>query len=286
MSTTSNLSEADDECPSSLTSLTSPKAQLRKFKVNDDTYFRKNTLIIGKRGMGKTTFVIHEIYRQLCHRIDNVYVILPDGCARNVYDVVTNKTYKYQDLPTIVRHIKANRTQNTLIIIEHAGDSDIERLEAFKEVVLNGRCMNITMVMTVQYSMFSSGIRGNFDNIISARDNNQSWLKRLYEHYYGIFPSFPIFNAFVQILPEYTFLCVINTSHSTKIDDIIGWYKADITTDIIYRPSDLSIIEKNPLDTQPQSAILIHRINQVIDELVAIRNQLKVSSTDVGTEER
>jgi hypothetical protein len=60
------------------------------------------------------------------------------------------------------------------------------------------------------------------ENIISNR-------RRIYDNYAGMFPTF---DAFCQVMDQctqnYECLVIDNTSQSSKLEDCIFWYKADI----------------------------------------------------------
>lgn len=268
MNTPTQISEVNDGC---LTSLIQTNYQLKQLKTDQHTYLNKNTLIIGKRATGKTSFIICEIYRLIENDIDQIYVITPEEYSfQSEYKKITNKTYLLRDMPDILSHIKDNHDQRCLIVMDDV--SELEKSSAFKEIIINGRNLHVTVAISLQYPMFSPGIRGNIDNIVVAHDNNLSTVKRLYEQYFGIYPSFTIFKEIIQTLPKYKFLFIINTSITHNYDDVIGYHMADTKCgNLVYRANDFVV----PKDKSVDMSTLLQRVNNVINELIDIRNQLK-----------
>ncbi len=81
--------------------------------------------------------------------------------------------------------------------------------------------------MGVQNSCFLSvQQRVNFDLIFVAHENMISNQKRLYEHYFGTFPSFKQFlNCLNKNTEKYQFITIDNSRNNTSFSEIINTYK-------------------------------------------------------------
>lgn len=71
-------------------------------------------------------------------------------------------------------------------------------------------------------------IRTNTDYIFALKDNIVKNRERLFVEYFGNFPSFAVFDAlFLEVTQDYRCLVLDNTIPSTKIEDVVFWYKAE-----------------------------------------------------------
>lgn len=231
-----------------------------------NTYFNRNTLIIGKRCSGKTSFVIHEIYRQLQSILDTIYVIVGDNCSIDQYSNITNKVYNSKELNEIYNNITQNHDKKSLIIFD---DVIIDLLPplTMESLLMSGCHLNTSVVIVSGYSIeLKPNLRNNMDNYIVAEDNNISNIKRLYEQFFSIYPSFNSFQHEISQLKPYEFLC-------KSRDQYVNTYKVNINPNgLRFIKSNLEINGTNELKLDQQ---LVNRITQTINELVDIRNQLK-----------
>jgi hypothetical protein len=268
MSEQSELSESSGGYPESLTQNHSSFI-LNPYKSVMENYLNLNTLVIGKRTTGKTVLVIYELYRQIQSEITEVYVI--SNIYETEYKKITNKIYSPNDLPEIVSHIMKNYAKNTLIIIDGEMDMDWNKSNEFKTIMLNGRHFHISLFFTSQIDYgLTPTIRGNIDNVIVAQDSVESNTKRLYEHYFGLFPKFTLFKEALSFLPCHTFL--INNLRQSEHN--LGWIKANVCgpLELRYIPNDFEPKKKNQ---NIDLSLVIERLNHSIDEMVSIRNLLK-----------
>ena len=68
------------------------------------------------------------------------------------------------------------------------------------ELLFNGRHRHITYILTMQYPLgITPELRSNFDYVFLLAEDVTSNLKRIYEHYAGMFPDF---NSFRQVFRE------------------------------------------------------------------------------------
>jgi hypothetical protein len=104
--------------------------------------------------------------------------------------------------------------------------------QSITELLFNGRHYHVTYILTMQYPLgITPELRGNFDYIFLMKDNFQSNLKRMYDHYAGMFPSFDSFRqVFLQLVENHGAMVVINRSSKGEEDSSflsqIKYYRA------------------------------------------------------------
>lgn len=97
------------------------------------------------------------------------------------------------------------------------------------ELLFNGRHYRVMYMLTMQFPLgISPELRGNFDYIFLLKEVIHSNLKRLYDHYAGIFPTFESFRQVFKALTEnYGVMVIVNRDSNGDFLDQIRWYKAD-----------------------------------------------------------
>jgi hypothetical protein len=75
-------------------------------------------------------------------------------------------------------------------------------------------------------------LRTNIDYVFCLRENIIQNREKLYKSFFGVFPTFAMFQQVLDACTEnYECLVIDNTSHSAKLEDCIFWYKADTHAD-------------------------------------------------------
>jgi len=99
-----------------------------------------------------------------------------------------------------------------------------------KTMFMNGRHFNLTCIITIQPAMgMPPSLRANIDYTFICKDTNNSNLKRLYDHYARMFPTFEMFkNVFDRYTDDNGCLVIDNSSTSDKLEDQLYWYRADV----------------------------------------------------------
>jgi len=73
----------------------------------------------------------------------------------------------------------------------------------------------------------SPDLRANVDYVFILRENVLANREKLYKNFFGIFPSFDVFNQVMTMCTEnYECLVLDNTSKSNRIEDCVFFYKA------------------------------------------------------------
>jgi hypothetical protein len=93
---------------------------------------------------------------------------------------------------------------------------------------MNGRHWKIFFMLTMQYCMdLSPDLRSNVDYVFVLREPVIKNRQRLYENFFGIFPTFNTFQqVFDSCTENYECLVLDNTSKSNRIEDCVFYYKA------------------------------------------------------------
>ena len=98
------------------------------------------------------------------------------------------------------------------------------------ELFFNGRHHHISFILTMQYSVgIPPEMRSNFDYIFLLAEDSFSNIKRMHEHYAGMFPTFQMFCQFMdQCTENYECVVIDNKIQSNKLEDTIFWYKGEV----------------------------------------------------------
>ena len=149
---------------------------------------------------------------------------------RSVYDRQKNKAAKRRrEAKAGVPENKRTKVTPVLLIVEDQSfNKSIFRCPMLAEVMMNGRHYGITLFVTTQYSRsIPTELRAQFDYIFCCLEKFVQNRKRLYEDYFGVFPTFHSFNKIMMDCTE-DFGCLVmnNRSRSCKIKDSVYYYKA------------------------------------------------------------
>lgn len=101
------------------------------------------------------------------------------------------------------------------------------------ELLFNGRHRQITYILTMQYPLgITPELRSNFDYVFLLAEDYVSNLKRIYEHYAGMFPDFNSFRqVFRQLTEDFGSMVIKNRGSRTNMFDKISFYKAPNLSD-------------------------------------------------------
>jgi hypothetical protein len=211
--------------------------QLKKF---DPKTMRDNSIVvyIAKRMSGKSTCVKDVMYhkRSLTAGVvmsgteeGNGYYkdFIPDLFIYNEYrsDVIEKIVSKQKQL------VKKGNTNTVFIILDDCMyDKKFLREKIMRQIFYNGRHWNIFFMLTMQYCMdLTPDLRSNIDYIFVFRDNILQNREKIWKNFFGIFPTFDMFNQVMNACTE-NYECVVldNTVKSNKVEDVVFWYKAKL----------------------------------------------------------
>ena len=201
-------------------------------------------VIIGKKDTGKS-FLVRDILHntQDCFPIGTVISgtevaneffqhMVPSKLIHDKYkpDIIMNVIRRQLSLKQQRNH---NRSSNIdprtfLILDDCLYDASWIREESTRYVFMNGRHIDLTTMITMQYPLgITPNLRTNVDFVFILRENILGNRKRIYENYAGMFPTFEMFCQFMdQCTENYECLVICNSSSSNKLEDQVFWYKA------------------------------------------------------------
>jgi len=96
------------------------------------------------------------------------------------------------------------------------------------ELLFNGRHYRLMYMLTMQFPLgITPELRCNFDYIFLLNEDFYSNLKRLYDHYAGMFPTFDAFRqVFKDITNDFGAMVIVNRGARSSFLEKIFWYKA------------------------------------------------------------
>ena len=211
--------------------------QLKKFDpstMGDD----KICVFIGKRGTGKSTLVTDILWYKKN---------LPAGIAMSgtedgnghykqfIPDIFVYSDFNKGALEKLLERQKkavaAGRATPVFLLMDDCMyDKAFMRETCIRQLFMNGRHWKIFFMLTTQYCMdMLPYVRSNVDYVFVLRDNVKQNRENLYKAFFGVFPSFDVFNQVMDATTEnYECLVLDNTSKSNKVTDCVYWYKAPI----------------------------------------------------------
>jgi hypothetical protein len=98
---------------------------------------------------------------------------------------------------------------------------------------MNGRWLKVFFLITMQYPLgIQPALRTNVDFVFILREPYMSNRKRIFDNYCSVFPSFEFFCQIMdQCTQNYECLVIDNTSQSSRLEDCVFWYKAELHSD-------------------------------------------------------
>lgn len=212
--------------------------KLRKFKpetMADD----KVCVFIGKRGTGKSTLVTDILYHKKHIPIGIVMSateegnhhysqFIPDSFIYGDYDREAIERVLERQKKIVNQNIPAQNKGTFLLLDDCMYDRKFMKDTCIRQCFMNGRHWKIFFMLTMQYCMdLTPDLRANVDYIFILRENVLQNREKLYKSFFGIFPTFDMFNQVMTACTEnYECLVLDNTSKSNKIEDCVFWYKA------------------------------------------------------------
>jgi len=96
------------------------------------------------------------------------------------------------------------------------------------ELLFNGRHYRLMYMLTMQFPLgISPELRCNFDYIFLLKEDFYSNLKRLYDHYAGMFPTFDSFRVvFKELTANFGSMVIVNRGACDSFLDKVFWYRA------------------------------------------------------------
>ena len=223
--------------------------------------------IIGRHGTGKTTLV-KEIYKNLSDQ-QNFDKVVVFSLIEEEYDELNCKIepMTLDKIQHINDDIKKNNGRYAVIIDDPTLDSKLFNSSQLKTLFRTARHYGCTIIVTMQHALsIVPEIRIQLDYICLFKENNRSSLKRMYDQYGGAFPDYHKFESRINSLDCFSYM---------KLQDYhITYGRPEVCSGVSFpKTSSWTFSNKN-------SAVLAleKRITKCIDEMVHIRNELKLLS--------
>ena len=232
------------------------KLQLRKFRpetMADD----KICVFIGKRNTGKSVLVTDILYHKKHLPAGIVMSATEDGnhhYKKFVPDLFIYGDYDKEAIERVLARQKTLVSQGKsncgafMLLDDCMYDRKFMKDVCIRQCFMNGRHWKIFFMLTMQYCMdLTPDLRANIDYVFILRENILQNREKIYKNFFGIFPSFEMFNQVMTSCTE-NFECLVldNTSRSNKIEDCVFWYKAKLHANFrIGSPSLWAFHQKN-----------------------------------------
>lgn len=212
---------------------------LKKFDMakTDD---RRVFLIVGKRNSGKSVVLADLLYHKrhipmgiLKSSTEEATGFFQQTCG--VPDAYIYSDWRPDVIDTIIakqkRLAKEGTMRNIFIVLDDlAFNKTLFVSKQMRELMFNGRHYGILLVITAQYLMdLPTYFRSNVDYVITTRTPGVQDRERLYKNFFGVIPSFSMFQSIMDNTTEdYHLLVVDNTTQSNKLEENVFWYKAPL----------------------------------------------------------
>lgn len=211
--------------------------QLKRFdpsRIAND----KVCVVIGKRGTGKSTLVTDLLWHKRNIPAGVVMSATEEGnhyYKQFIPDLFIYGDYNKETIEKVIERQKKLISQNkdipTFILLDDCMyNKAFMKDSCIRQCFMNGRHWKIFFVLTMQYCMdLSPDLRANVDYVFILRENVIQNRERLWKSFFGVFPSFELFNQVMNACTEnYECLVLDNTSKSNKLEDCVFYYKAPI----------------------------------------------------------
>lgn len=214
--------------------------QLKKFNpasMADD----KVCVFIGKRNTGKSVLVTDIMYHKKHLPAGIVMSATEEGNHHYQQFIPDLFIYGDYDKDAIERVLERQRKLIAsgkqacgafLLLDDCMYDKKFMKDTCIRKCFMNGRHWKIFFMLTMQYCMdLTPDLRANVDYVFILRENIIQNREKLYKSFFGIFPTFDMFNQIMTACTEnYECLVLDNTSKSNRIQDCVFWYKAKLRT--------------------------------------------------------
>jgi len=203
-------------------------------------------LMIAKRGSGKS-WVTKAILAKF-HRIPVGAIISPTEKDNPFFSEFFPDTYIYYKYESsiikkilirqkmILKKAREKKEQGkyidprAVIVMDDclADKGSWARDPPIMDLLFNGRHRKITYILTMQYPLgIKPELRSNFDYVFLLAEDYISNMKKLYDHYAGMFPDFNSFReVFRQLTSDFGAMVIKNRGARANLFDKIAFYKA------------------------------------------------------------
>lgn len=188
-----------------------------------------------------------------------------------LYEDLTESIYdSSQIIKSILKeqvNTSRNKRKHYMIVIEWV--PAMFKQDFISELLFNGKHYNISSIVVFKYPIgLTPELRSNFDMVYVNAGSDLSTEKRLYDHYFGMFPCFKSFRQFYEQICESneSFIVVVNRGTKKSIIDKIKWFSPTDTFLMRYPLISLPI-ETESLDIDSKKCNDDSEYKNIITEL-------------------
>jgi hypothetical protein len=203
------------------------------------------SLVLGKRGTGKTTTLMSLLYQTREH-YDYGIVCSPTQSTLDEFrkgpmpDCLLYEAFDPSILARIIAQQKSRQRQNKkmyriFLVLDDIGyDARLfqSRSIAMKETFFNARHLNLTVMFCLQHMIgtLPPALRSNVDYLFALRDSSIENQKKLHKEFFSSISQFSSFQTiFAECTRDYDSIVLDNTvAASGTIRDSVHWYKAQV----------------------------------------------------------
>jgi len=217
--------------------------QLKKFnpsRMADD----KVCVFVGRRNTGKSTLLTDIMYHKKHLPAGIVMSATEEGnhhYQQFVPDLFIYSDYDREAIERVLARQKklvgtcppGSKPPGAFLLLDDCMyDKRFMKDICIRQCFMNGRHWKLFFMLTMQYCMdLTPDLRANVDYVFVLKENIIQNREKLYKAFFGVFPSFDMFNQVMNACTEnYECLVLDNTSRSNRIQDCVFWYKAKVRT--------------------------------------------------------
>lgn len=204
-------------------------------------------VMIAKRGSGKS-WVVRAILQHFSKTVPFGVIISPTEKVNGFYSDFIPDSYIYYEFKSeyierflqrqknIIKRAKersllGKKTNTKMFVVMDdclSSKGEWAKDQKIHELLFNGRHYHIMYILTMQFPLgIKPELRCNFDYIFLLADDTVSNLKRIYDHYAGMFPNFEAFRqVFEQLTKDYGCMVIINRGVRNNFLEKVNYYKA------------------------------------------------------------
>lgn len=195
------------------------------------------TLIIARRGSGKSTLMKDLLYHQrekfhyvlgMCPTMESAQFMrscMPNAC---VYDRYVPA--KIEELVALQQDLASkDKAKAVLVVLDDVlYDKSTLRSIAMRNIFFNGRHLKISLIGCSQYCVdLGPDLRSQTDYICLLKENSLSNRLKLHRFFFGMIENFNDFTALLdRCTQNYEALILDNTLTSNAVNESIFWYRA------------------------------------------------------------
>lgn len=225
---------------------------LGRFRPEEKIKRGSTCVVLGKRRSGKTILqrqLLHDLYKDR----GRVVVFTGSEEGKEFFPQFVDDSYIYDGFPdeVIDRCFHGQKQQKrkyggkregkeegpappdldmACVLEDLSFDTKVMKSKQLSELFHNGRHMNMTVIMAVQYVMsMPPKIRSNIDYVFIFKDNNVMNRRNIHKSWGGVINSFVEFDEIMQaVTDDHRCMVIDNTSQKSSPDQCLYWYKARV----------------------------------------------------------